>query len=173
MHIFLTGPKQVGKSTIIQKVIERLKMKDLCIGGFCTYQGISNDLDIYINYYDRGKPYTLENKVAYRTIEGATPLPHTFDSLGVKILSDTNVDIIVMDELGFLESSAELFKSKVLTLIDGIIPILGVIKEQYVPWLEQIKYHPKVETISVTQNNRDFLPELVLHKISTYLSVKI
>lgn len=165
MHIFLTGPKQIGKSTIINKVIEGIRKEGLRIGGFCTYMGINNDLDIYINYLNQDKIYLSDNKVAYRTLQGATPIFQVFDTLGVRILSENNNDVIVMDELGFLETNAELFKSKVLSLLDGVKPIIGVVKEREIPWLDKVKYHPQVELITVSKVNRDSLPEIILNKI--------
>ena len=43
--------------------------------------------------------------------------------------------------------------------MDGSTPILGVVREDAMGWLEEIRRHPGVQLIPVTVENRDRLPE--------------
>jgi nucleoside-triphosphatase len=85
-----------------------------------------------------------------------------FDVFGVKLLTCGQNGLIVMDELGFLESNANRFNHLILELLEGDTPILGVIKTIKTPFLDQIRANNKVSVIEVTEANRDQLyPELL------------
>lgn len=165
MHIFLYGPSNTGKSTIIQSVIKELDMTTpIHLGGFITYPGPGTDRDIYISPAWGEKKYETENKVAKRSSVFPYPFPKVFNTLGVSILkkSRTFKNLLCMDELGFIEQNAYSFQDEVLQCLEADIPIIGVVKESPVPWLNQIKRHRKVELISVSKDNRDEIaPQIV------------
>ena len=67
--------------------------------------------------------------------------------------------MLLMDECGRLEQRLPAFRQRVLELLDGSIPILGVVREDAMGWLEEIRRHPRVRLIPVTEENRDRRPE--------------
>ncbi len=164
MHIFLTGPKHIGKSTIIQKVISKWKLN---IGGFITYPGINNDLNIYISSVNDTKKYEAANRIAKRNSDGVIGIIENFNELGVMLINKdkANASLLIMDELGFLEQEATNFKNSIYKCLNENIPILGVIKDRYIPWLEVIRNHPSVEIITVTKDNRDDLADIIIKKL--------
>ncbi len=166
MHVFLLGPKNIGKSTIIKKVIATLTTEQkIKVGGFSTYPGIGDDMDIYISAFNDTRKYEIKNKVAKRNIYGATGIPDVFNSLGMSILQNSKSDLICMDELGFLEQDAPLFQNIILKCLGEDIPILGVIKDTPIFWLNSIKYHPNVELIPITLENRNTIVPLIVKKL--------
>jgi len=49
VHVFLQGPKNIGKSTVILKTLDLLRMrKPVTIGGFFTWKGGAGDPNIYM-----------------------------------------------------------------------------------------------------------------------------
>jgi nucleoside-triphosphatase len=159
LHLFLTGQKGIGKSTIIKKVTQNL---ELSIGGFETYKGIGNDQNIYISPWNK-RYYDIEHQVGIRDGIKADGKTYTFDNLGVQILETSNKtsQLIIMDELGFLENKADNFQTHCLKTISNDIPVLGVIKEQKGLWLDKIRNHKNVQVIQVTIENRNQLVNVI------------
>lgn len=168
MNIFLTGEIKVGKSTVIQRVLKEL---NLVPGGFRTIAGnFASDAssDIFIVKTDEANPVCSEtNKVAHRLGKGIyQAFPDVFDQIGVRILNDAqNYPLIVMDELGFMESQAFLFQEAIMKTLTKDIPTLGVIKLSKTPFLEQIRNFPGVQVIPVDENNRNE----IFHQIVTLI----
>ena len=79
-----------------------------------------------------------------------------FDTHGTEILRNSGKrDVIVMDELGFLESKALAFRQVVMRHISGNVPVLGVIKPMQTEFLNAIRSHSSVKLREVTVENRD------------------
>ena len=92
-----------------------------------------------------------------------TAFAEAFETGGCAILAAAppDADIIIMDELGVMEQDAQHFCAAVLALLDGEIPVLGVIKPQASPLLDAIRSHSKSKVIELNEDNRDSLPELI------------
>ena len=67
-----------------------------------------------------------------------------------------------MDELGPKERNADAFREGVLRALDGDTPVYGVLQQAESPFLEAVRSHPEVEVITVTEENRDALPQELL-----------
>ena len=164
MHIFLQGPRGIGKSTVIRKTIELLtERRNITIGGFYTWNGGKDDPNIYMRPARSGNSSGQFRVAAYseskRSMVGDTK---AFDTLGTGILLDSaGADLIIMDELGFLESGAGLFKKTVLETIAGGVQALGVLRLGDVPWHEAIKNDSRVSIYEVNEKTRDTLPQTV------------
>jgi len=163
-HIFLTGDIQVGKSTLIHRVLAL--HPGLRLGGFYTlsaYPGADSSLR-HVYMVPAARPHTpcdASNTVAL--CHPGRPLRRfadVFDRLGPMYLAQPDSpDLVLMDELGTLEGEALRFQSAVLRRLDGRVPVLGVIKPKPSPFLDAIRGRPNVHIIEVTADNRDSLPE--------------
>ena len=71
-------------------------------------------------------------------------------------------ELIVMDELGPAEARAEAFQSAVLRVLDGKIPVLGVLQKAESPFLRKAAEHPNVRVLEVTAENRDILTGMLM-----------
>ena len=146
-HIFLTGDIQVGKSTIIQKYIAA--HPELRIGGFRTVwkdERWNNRNTLYIVPAAGPDEMTDSNRVGLR--EGvfpdriATDYPKVFNIAGVMLLRHPEeYDLILMDEIG--------------TVLDGDIPVIGVVRDKPGVLTDAVREHPNVRTIVVTVENRE------------------
>ena len=160
MNIFLTGEIQVGKSTILNKFIE--SHPDLKIGGFKTLSNFNKDKGVYMGVYilpaDKLEPdYTEEAHVGDRGHK-KSGYPEKFDLKGVEILNTPgDYDLILMDEIGFMETQAEDFAKTVLNVLDGDIPVIGVVKPMMKGLPLEVKQHPKTKVLEVTKDNRNEL----------------
>ncbi|MCL1816052.1 MAG: nucleoside-triphosphatase [Clostridiales bacterium] len=159
MHIFLTGPRHIGKSTVIQKTISLLQEGGLRrLAGFLTYWGTTGDSYLYIAAAD---PALGHEPCRLAEFKAGSLICHAevFDQLGVELLSSaSSAQVICLDELGFLEAGSRLFKQKVLSCLKGDVPLFGVLRQGDIPWHEPIKSHPRVTLYEVNAYNREQLP---------------
>ena len=153
-HLFLTGEPQVGKSTLLHHY---LTQQHGTVGGFCTVWGNASHTTLHLLPYTGGV-CCVKNCVAVR--ENGILLPHStvFDTLGCALLK-APCDLLVMDELGYLESDALEFQRAVLAALDGKQPVLGVIKPQHTPFLDAVRAHTSVHIVEVTMDNRETLTQ--------------
>ncbi len=163
-HIFLTGDVQSGKSTVIQKVINQL---DITVGGFFSGSGpdrYKEDRHLYL-WDAAGEPvYDVLHCVAQISPENRLAFPDRFNALGSDILrrARETADLILMDECGFLERDAIEFQAEVLKTLDSDIPVFGVVRLRSSGWTDAIRNHPNVTLITVTEENRDALPDQII-----------
>lgn len=167
-NIFLTGAVGVGKSTVLQKIIEECCPKDELFG-FCTRKiSLEGDprLDGKVYIYPAGGEISQDDAYCVGDIllpRGCEPYPKVFDTEGVRMLTGIpSGAFVLMDELGFLESSAAKFREKVMEIIEGDYLVLGVVKPKKLPFLNAIRENPETAVFEVTENNRDLIiPEII------------
>lgn len=165
MHVLIIGPRQVGKSTLINKVLTALNKP---VWGFATKRedllyDEQNGYPIYIYPAKGPRLQTASNLLGYchdRKPDVNTEVFETF-AAGMQT-PPAHTSVILMDELGFMESKAEYFKSTVLKHMDGDIPIIAAVKEKSTPFLDQVKNHPNCKCFFINEKNRDELAKKVL-----------
>ena len=154
-HIFLTGKKHIGKSTLIQKILDDYKKT---ADGFLTVRTKNYLKDQYSVHMYHLKEKELPNESNLLFLCGKTDehTADTFDRLGCNILSMcSDCSLLIMDELGPHEAKAALFREEILHLLDGQIPVLGVLQEPAEACWPEIVNHPNVEIITLSESNRN------------------
>ena len=164
-HLFLTGDKQVGKSTLLRRLIEA---RHLDCSGFETQA-------FFLNGERRG--FTLHGRVdmpPYRNdciccarIEEkrAVPVLPVFEESGVLILKRSLASpapFLLMDELGRLEREASGFIAQVEACLDADKRVLGVLQKCNSAHVARIAQREDVTVLTVTPENRDELFEMLL-----------
>lgn len=156
-NLFLTGEKQVGKSTIINYFIERNYGK---VDGFKTLVENDPNRKFYMQPLLYEKTCNKEAYIGERINNKLISFPETFEKLGVEILTNclqNQPSIIIMDEIGVMENNASKFQKLVHECLNSSIPVLGVLKNKSTPFLNSIKNRSDVELRTVTVENRDDL----------------
>ena len=166
MHIFLTGEKKVGKTSIISNFLSSTgKSAD----GFVTYWEAHGDGKRSLFLAPFVKDGQAEKRYLIAPDEGkglnfSESTINAFEEHGCDILNNSGrCDYIIMDELGFLETKAAGFRQTVMRLISGDTPILGVLKASQNEFLNTIRAHPKVLVREVTIDNRNEVLKWLLH----------
>lgn len=154
-HIFLQGEKGIGKSTLIRRFLQTYTGE---VGGFYTVrtQGVLNDVfTVHLLQANSPAVPSIDNLL----FVCGKPEPATqkrFDQLGCQSLERLeNCSLLVMDELGPHEAQAAAFRSRVLHLLDGEIPILGVLQLGAESAWPELVHHPKVSLVEITKTNRN------------------
>ncbi len=166
-HIFLTGKKRIGKTTVLKKVLSGYPEQ---IGGFFTVRTREFLKDAYSVHLFRPEEEPVPNKENLLFVCGRPDrdMEERFENLGVQALRrSSGCALILMDELGPHEASAILFRRAVLELLEGDVPILGVLQAPADRYWPEASGHPKVQVIEITEENRD--QEELLAKIRARL----
>ena len=88
---------------------------------------------------------------------------HVFDVWGSEVLNNSGkCSVIVIDELGFLESGAHIFQQAVMKRLAGEIPILGIVRAMQTEFLDTVRAHRNVVVLEVTAKNREEVLERLL-----------
>ena len=167
-HIFLTGEKQVGKSTLWKKVLERSGISPT---GFQTLEYLVNDSFRGYRLHGLGRiPPDLGNDVPVSVFlrrKLHLPVSESFDIFGTALLKLALEDggYILMDELGIFEREASAFRQAVVDCLDGECHVLGVLQKADDPFLEQLLRRPDVLVFTVTAENSNTLMEPILEAI--------
>lgn len=166
-HILICGDKHVGKSTIVTRLLEGCPVKKY---GFITKMlpaGPDGFHSIYIHpaweeisewvFTDRNMIGTCDRKTHNIRLEA-------FNKIGAdSILAAKHDGIIVMDELGFMESDAKVFTSAVLEALEGDIPVIATVKSRTdVEFLNKVRSSENATVYYITENNRDTLYDELL-----------
>ena len=152
MNIFLTGPKGVGKSTIVGRVMEDFISLS---GGFLTwFSGDRKAPDRCLYISDLNKKTA---RAAVKFKDGRpSPDPSAFDDFGAELVSSGG-RLLIMDELGRFEAGCPRFHEAVIRALDSRTPVLGVVQLSAKSWLDELSSRPDTEIIHVTAENRNLL----------------
>ena len=102
---------------------------------------------------------------------GIENFPAAFETAGVEALARAEEScLILMDEVGRMESAAARFTQRILELLDGTTPILGVVQKIADTLLTNaIRSHRNVRVLTVTKENREEMAGEVLRLVSREL----
>ena len=168
-HIFLTGEKQIGKSTLWRKVLQQSGINP---GGFRTLEYLVSDQFRGYRLHCLGRvPEQFGNDVPISVFlrrKCHLPVTESFNIFGTELLHLALQDdgFIMMDELGIFERDAATFRQSVIECLNGDCHVLGVLQKADDPFLEEILNRPDVLVFTVTLENRDALVQPVLDALS-------
>lgn len=165
MHALIVGERGVGKSTLINRVLEACSRP---VYGFETKKedSLADELrgsPVYIYEAWRERSRTEENLVGYCNNHRFDASPEVFDRFSSKLRRPVQKGgVVLLDELGFMEAQAEQFCAAVFALLDGDVPVIAAVKNKNIPFLEAVRSHPKAKCFYITAENRDELYPRVL-----------
>ena len=160
-HLFLTGEKQAGKSTLLQKLTAAfLAEHPGPTGGFITkrvYGVLPAVWTVHLLPAD-GSAQPSEDNLLFVCRQPSKEDAGKFDTLGCAALAKAQRErcsLIVMDELGVYEKDALAFQTAVLQTLEGDIPVLGVLQQGDSDFLRKVEAHPRVQVAWVDRENRE------------------
>ena len=160
MNVFLTGNIQVGKSTAIRKF---LKNNDIRPFGFMTE--LNRDTGILMM-----KIISNDGEKAFQVAASNGPMQRpvpdidAFDRAGELLtgMDTSECDMLIMDELGYMERNATVFRAAVSELLDRGIKTVGVLRNKPEgPFWEMLHERRDTVILTVDEENRDDIPDII------------
>lgn len=176
-HIVISGLRGAGKTTLIEKLLKEIQVP---VTGFFTRSMPKDERGFHAIYIFRPDDQLREkspaNHIGDCDTRNRTINLEVFETVGVEYLQEGQIDasaderasqsaqgIIVMDELGFMETGATAFCDTVLSCFDGDQRVLATLKaSHHTDFLNAVRHHPKAEVFEITPENRDELYEELL-----------
>lgn len=158
-HLFLTGSKQIGKSTLIRHA---LSGTGVAYTGFETRPLIIGGVRRGFSMHGFAELPVFENDVLISARIGqrlSVGIPEAFEGPCVRMLEAalaSPVSLLLMDEIGKLESRSPAFAAAVLRALDRKNTI-GVLQQTDSELLASVRARKDVRVLTVTEKNRDAL----------------
>jgi nucleoside-triphosphatase THEP1 len=138
IHLVITGSKKCGKTTVLNEILK----DEESYGGIITFALRDDKVPpVCVVLRDINDP-SVCGKVAVRnnSCTGLIPQSCMFDNLGREILrryADSCTKLIIIDEIGFLESSSEGYQDEIMRCFDKN-KVIAVVKKELNPFTEKI-----------------------------------
>ena len=151
-NLFLTGPKHIGKSTILFSTLLEFPMT---VGGFRVDRVFEGRRLRAFRIIDLATSSAADISTARKG--GWDIHLEAFETVGAEAVRRgiRCADLVVMDELGRFELRAYGFRQAVTDALDSPVPVIGVLKEDDNPFLNEIRSREDTEILEVTEENRD------------------
>jgi nucleoside-triphosphatase len=160
-NTFLTGRPGIGKTTVILKTVELLRVP---VGGFTTREIRRDGRRVGFRIED------LEgNGAVMAHVETPSSLRVSRYGVDVKAIERVGVRAVrravaaglpvILDEAGRMELAAPAFLEALLAAFDAPVPVLGTMHRRRDSVTRAIRSRDDTRVIEVTQANRDDLPE--------------
>jgi nucleoside-triphosphatase len=157
MNYLLTGHPGVGKTTIIKKLLEKLKLP---AGGFYTEEIREDNMRTGFAIVTLSG---LKGVLAHRNFKSRYKVGdygvgvYTLDRIGVKEIQMCLVEkkVIVIDEIGKMELLSPEFQEAVKKALDADNLVLGTITLARHPFAEKVRARDDVKIYEVTRENQD------------------
>ena len=157
MNFLLTGHPGVGKTTMIRKLIDKLKFE---AGGFYTEE---------IREENKRQGFAIvtlsgiKGVLAHRSFKSRYKVGdygvgvYTLNRIGVKEIQGCLMEkkIIVIDEIGKMELLSPQFQDAVEKALNADNPVLGTITLACHPFAQKLKNRTDIKIYEVTKENRD------------------
>ena len=160
----ITGKPGVGKTTLIQKIIERMRLVNRA--GFCTAEIRCKGSRLGFELQGlNGKRRTLAHvdiKSQHRVGKYGVDTAGFEEFLETLDLLNPDVELIVIDEIGKMELFSNRFRSLVCDALNSDKQVLAGIPLKGNEFIREIKQRLDIHLLEVTHDNRGRLLEVIV-----------
>jgi nucleoside-triphosphatase len=166
--LLLTGNPGVGKTTVLAKTVDAVKMRGFSVGGMISREVREGGRRVGFEILDLGSGrrgwLAHVNQRAGPQVGKYRVNIEDLDSIGAKAIAGAmeKRGVIVIDEVGPMELFSEKFKEATRKALESRKPVLAVVHWKARDRLvREAKNREDAEMFTVTRENRDKLPETV------------
>jgi len=176
--IGITGMPDVGKTKTLIKIIGSLEKSGYIVQGMITKPLFKKKehIGFYVmNWQTHEKEVYAHKDFEHKDKVGDFGVDITaLENVGIpaiqKAITDDEVDIIIIDEIGKMEMLSEKFCEVVIEALDSDKPIIITLhKKSRTPLLQDIRRRDDIRILEVTPVNRNLLP----YKIEKIMEEKL
>jgi len=158
LKLFLTGDPGCGKTTVMRRLVERLRER-IPMRGFLTeevlvggrrlgFRGVTLD----------GESFPLAERNADSKLQigpyGVTLVG--LETIGVEALEPKEgTKLIVLDEVGKMELLSDRFRQRVTALLEGDVPVVGTVPRHGVGFVRRLRRDPRITLITMRRHDGD------------------
>jgi len=169
LKLFLTGNPGCGKTTLVRRVVDALS-GEVAMSGFWTeeireggkrkgFRGRTLD----------GRDFVLAHVDSESDLRvGAYGVEREgLETVGVPSLAPgDNTRLVILDEVGKMESFSKPFREAVESLLAGDKPVLGTVAAQGVGFVKRVRKDPRITLLVVSPRSRDAMVGEVLRRLA-------
>ncbi|XP_029164293.1 cancer-related nucleoside-triphosphatase homolog isoform X1 [Nylanderia fulva] len=181
LHVLLTGPPGIGKTTVCKKIASMLE-KSKSFDGFYTEEvrdrsGHRIGFDI-VRVRDperrsslaRLKNLTDARQASEHQVGNYSVFLDNFEVIALPVL-DLDTDLLFIDEIGKMELFSKDFKKKVTNIffgsskrasVIGTIPQMHKVPRQHAELFEKFHADERIKIVNVSRENRNNLPKEII-----------
>ena len=176
--IGITGMPNVGKTKTLLKIIGSLEKSGYIVQGMVTKPLFKKKehVGFYVmNWQTHEKEVYAHKDFEHKEKVGDFGVDITaLENVGIpaieKAITDDEVDIIIIDEIGKMEMLSEKFCEVVIEALDSDKPIMITLhKKSRTPLLQDVRRRDDIRILEVTPVNRNLLP----YKIEKIMEEKL
>jgi nucleoside-triphosphatase len=160
-NLLLTGPPGCGKTTVTRGLVERLG--DLRLAGFYTREIREQGQRVGFEAVSLSGRRALLAHVRSRSRDRVGRYGVEAEQLEPLVREELAgagaVDAYLIDEVGKMELFCPAFVEVVPRLLDGAVPVVLTVAQKGQGLMAQVKARADVRLVTVTDANRDGLPE--------------
>ena len=174
--MLLTGSPGVGKTTVLMKTANVLKENGFKVGGMISREVREGGTRVGFEIADltsgkHGWLAQVNQETGPRVGKYRVNL-EDLETIGAQAIADAigDCDVIAIDEVGPMELFSEKFKEAVQRALESSKLIVAVVHwKAQDKLINDAKNREDAETIVVTQENREKLPETIAEEAQLYL----
>lgn len=155
MHTLIVGNSETDRASFIDRLIAGLEPHPRLYGYRSVKEAAtaSGDAPIYIYPAEGERRQSEENLLGWCRARQATVHPQAFENYAHLIENVGEDGILVMDEIGPMESKSPRFCAAVLAALDAEVPILASVRDNDTPFLNSVRSHPGARCFFLTREN--------------------
>lgn len=175
-NLLVTGPPRSGKTTVINRAVDRLEARGYRVGGVVSPDRRANGERVGFDIRDAmtGEAATLAH---VDRATGPAIGKYRVDVDAVETLSEAaflraseHADVTVVDEIAPMEVASESFVDHVRRALDDDQPVLGTVHYRSSSgFIGAVKGRDDTTVVEVSQENRDALPAELTTRIVEWL----
>ena len=154
MNIIICGCSGSGKTTAIKRILQGTSAP---IYGFWTEKLAENEdgiAPVYIHGCCEQLSFARDHLIGTCKERCAEKIAATFETVGIRFLQNIPVgSLVLMDEIGVMESDASAFCAAIFALLDGDYHVIAAVRDRSTELLDAVRNHPKSLCISAQTAN--------------------
>jgi nucleoside-triphosphatase len=169
--ILLQGPPKVGKTTVVGRLVDLLRMDGARIGGFLTREIREQGRRVGFAVRDLNGAEAIiahQNYVTGVQVGRFGVDVAAFERVALPALTRAldNGEIVIVDEVARMELASAEFTNLLEKMMTQTVPAVATVHIHDHPVTDALVRRPDVEVVQVTEDNREDLPARLLARLA-------